>query len=302
MASLLSSIPLLVVLLAAGAAPMQETPPGAPAAPHSGQVMTVDPETCRGCHEDVLAGTFDATHHASLPNACGSCHTGDLAAHAEQADPELVTTPSELSPRQRNELCLGCHEKGHQAEWMGSMHERRGLDCTSCHSVHHFESLDAQLKEARATETCAGCHPAVRAQTMRQSHHPVREGKMDCGSCHNPHGARPKMILANSTNELCYQCHAEKRGPFLWEHAPVRENCTLCHAAHGSNHDNLLVAKQPFLCQRCHLNTRHPGTLYDGRNFIGGPSPSNRAVGNSCSNCHSMVHGSNHPSGPYLGR
>ena len=73
------------------------------------------------------------------------------------------------------------------------------------------------------------------------------------------------MIKADWVNELCLQCHTEKRGPFLWEHAPVRENCLNCHNPHGSNHDKLLVAKQPYLCQRCHMNTRHPGTFYDGR-------------------------------------
>ena len=72
---------------------------------------------------------------------------------------------------------------------------------------------------------------------MRTSHHPVREGKMGCASCHNPHdGNRPKMIKADSVNELCYTCHAEKRGPFLFEHAPVREDCVSCHEPHGTNH------------------------------------------------------------------
>src|SRR4029450_8900886 len=145
-----------------------------------------------------------------------------------------------------------------------------------------------------------------------------------------PHDStRPKMIKADWTTELCLTCHTEKRGPFLWEHAPVRENCALCHAPHGSNHDKLLVAKQPFLCQRCHLNTRHPGTLYDGVNALTGTNVSNRAVEHACKNCHQTlhgshappgtnvrhravdhacknchqnVHGSNAPSGPYLGR
>ena len=90
---------------------------------------------------------------------------------------------------------------------------------------------------------------------------------MTCSSCHDPHdGSKPKMIKADWTNELCLQCHTEKRGPFLWEHAPVRENCLNCHNPHGSNHDKLLVSQQPWLCQRCHLNTRHPGTFYSDLN------------------------------------
>ena len=90
------------------------------------------------------------------------------------------------------------------------------------------------------------------------------------------------MISADWVNEKCLECHTEKRGPFLWEHAPVRENCLNCHDPHGSNHDKMLVAKQPYLCQRCHLNTRHPGTLYDGQNTVGGGLLSNRAVEHAC--------------------
>jgi DmsE family decaheme c-type cytochrome len=127
---------------------------------------------------------------------------------------------------------------------------------------------------------------------------------MTCTSCHDVHdGSKPKLIKADYTNELCYQCHTEKRGPFLWEHAPVRENCLNCHNPHGSNHDKLLVSQMPWLCQRCHLNTRHPGTFYSNINAAGdAASPSNRAVEHACKNCHQNVHGGNAPSGPYLGR
>jgi DmsE family decaheme c-type cytochrome len=126
---------------------------------------------------------------------------------------------------------------------------------------------------------------------------------MNCASCHDPHDStKPKMVSAESINEKCLTCHTEKRGPFLWEHAPVRENCLNCHDPHGSNHEKLLAAKQPFLCQRCHLNTRHPGTLYDLRNTVTGANVTNRAVEHACKNCHQNVHGTNAPSGPYLGR
>jgi DmsE family decaheme c-type cytochrome len=169
--------------------------------------------------------------------------------------------------------------------------------------VHSYESQEGQLKTARASETCYSCHPAIRAKMQRTSHHPVREGVMGCEDCHNPHdGSTPMMIKASFTNELCYECHTEKRGPFLWEHAPVREDCTNCHDIHGSNHDKLLIAKQPYLCQRCHLNTRHPGTFYTGLNAADAANASNRAVEHACKNCHQNVHGGNAPSGPYLGR
>jgi DmsE family decaheme c-type cytochrome len=211
---------------------------------------------------------------------------------------------SALTPADSNAVCQTCHEKSHNETWLGSAHARRGVRCTDCHSVHEFQSTQHRLKTASASDVCSSCHAAIRSQGLRTSHHPVREGLMSCGSCHNPHdGSKPKMIRADYTNELCYQCHTEKRGPFLWEHAPVRDNCLNCHNPHGSNHDKLLVSPQPWLCQRCHLNTRHPGSLYSGINTGSAVElSSNRATEHSCKNCHQNVHGGNAPSGPYLGR
>ena len=74
---------------------------------------------------------------------------------------------------------------------------------------------------------------------------------MDCGSCHNPHGTvSDALIAANSINESCYSCHAEKRGPFLWEHAPVNENCLNCHVPHGSIRPNMLKLPGARLCRK----------------------------------------------------
>jgi DmsE family decaheme c-type cytochrome len=102
---------------------------------------------------------------------------------------------------------------------------------------------------------------------------------------------------------VCYPCHAEKRGPFIWEHAPVREKCTNCHEPHGSNHDKLLQAARPYLCQQCHQNTNHPAAFYSANqtanNTFGaaGVALNSRVMGRSCQNCHSQIHGSNHPAG-----
>ena len=262
-------------------------------------------QDCATCHETQVTA-MRATHHVTLEKSCESCHDG-AAAHLhsmmENGEPGEMKSPAKWPAAQVNAKCLSCHDKGHQTNFAGGVHERRQLSCTTCHSVHAFKSEHAQLKTVRDSETCFTCHKEIRAKTLRTSHHPIREGLMQCASCHDPHdGSKPKMIKAEWITDQCLTCHTEKRGPFLWEHAPVRENCALCHDPHGSNHDKMLVAKQPFLCQRCHLNTRHPGTLYDGTNTTAGASLSNRAVEHACKNCHQNVHGGNAPSGPYLGR
>jgi DmsE family decaheme c-type cytochrome len=285
----------------------QATPQEAQATPQKDAPKAAfDVSDCATCHENAVKGV-STTHHAAVEGSCASCH-GDAAAHlqstVEKGEPGPIQSIKKMKPADVNRTCQGCHEKTHNATFAGSAHERRGVACTSCHSVHDFKSQKAQLKTVREPDTCFTCHAAIRAQGLRTSHHPVREGLLTCTSCHNPHdGSRPKMINAEWTNELCYQCHAEKRGPFFWEHAPVRENCTLCHNPHGSNHDKLLVSQQPWLCQRCHLNTRHPGTIYTGINSAGAStSASNRAVEHACKNCHQNVHGGNAPTAPYLGR
>jgi DmsE family decaheme c-type cytochrome len=145
---------------------------------------------------------------------------------------------------------------------------------------------------------CFACHPRVRAQTHRLSSHPFKEGRIECSDCHAVHGSVSESLLAQETlNETCYTCHAEKRGPFLWEHQPARDDCTTCHVPHGSNHPNLLEARTPWLCQECHMAPFHPSTAYTGSGLPGRGTPGRNLLLKNCQNCHTAVHGSNHPSG-----
>ena len=269
---------------------------------------------CQGCHEKAFSPAYTKSAHGQADQSCASCHK-DVAEHAKaQMAGEKGPVPSmkHLKANEVSESCLSCHEKAGQANYASSMHARRNVSCTSCHSVHSPKSVKGQLKTRSDSEGCYTCHKSERAKSMRTSHHPVREGKMSCASCHNPHdGSSPKMIKADSVNELCYTCHAEKRGPFLFEHAPVREDCVSCHEPHGSNHKRLLAQKLPNLCWNCHFTGS--GHFGSGDNFstengprvapvTGFPTVNSRFVEKSCKNCHANLHGSNSPSGAYFVR
>lgn len=264
-------------------------------------------ETCLGCHEgydEVLATTpHGKAAFTELSNqGCETCH-GPGGDHAD--DPDVVENRpavTKLSPTEQSAMCQGCHDGEGQFFWTGGRHEARGLSCISCHSVHSPKSEVAQLKSATTMDQCFTCHSDIRAEIWKTSHHPIREGKISCADCHNPHGTQTdSMITEASINDQCYQCHTEKRGPFLWEHPPVREDCMNCHVPHGSNHLKLQKTSVPYICQQCHSNTRHPGTLYDRTTLADGTRPSNRDFSRACLNCHAAIHGSNHPSAPYLG-
>jgi DmsE family decaheme c-type cytochrome len=259
------------------------------------------------CHEDMKKGYHDSAHarvqNLRTPRAnrgCESCH-GPGKAHADAGgDPALIKRLGQARPAEVSETCTSCHNRTEHAEWAGSKHDSRSMSCTSCHSIHNAKSPKGQLIKASERDTCSQCHQRESNKIARSSHMPVQEGKMSCSSCHNPHGAQNVRMLreGHSITESCTSCHADKRGPFLFEHAVGRENCVTCHDPHGSNNDRLLVAKQPMLCQRCHVHARHPATIYDQTQVN---NRSNRIIGRGCVNCHSMVHGSNHPtSGKYF--
>lgn len=284
---------------------------------------TWKPSDCADCHDKAVNPTFLKTEHAQAEQNCAKCHN-NVAEHfkAQSAGDTKGPVPSlkKVKAEELNQTCLNCHEKNNQASYDGSMHARQNVACTNCHSVHNPKSVNGQLKTKNDAETCFSCHKSERAKMMRTSHHPVREGKMGCSSCHNPHeGNRPKMLKAESINDLCFQCHTEKRGPYLFEHAPVREDCVSCHDVHGSNHERLLVQKMPTLCWNCHFaGGGHYSQTSDLRSTelggtavaAGAPNPAantnvargSRWTGRSCLNCHLNIHGSNNPSGAFFVR
>jgi DmsE family decaheme c-type cytochrome len=195
----------------------------------------------------------------------------------------------------QNGMCLQCHQDDQHIAWQGSAHETGEVACASCHKIHAAQ--DPVLDKLTQPEVCFQCHQKQRVAFSKPSTHPVRFGQMSCDDCHSVHGAATSTLLKRPTlNETCYSCHADKRGPFLWEHEPAAEDCSLCHTPHGSMQPAMLTKRPPLLCQQCHSQFGHPSVSLTTAGLPGG-SPSGLLLAGSCTNCHSQVHGSNHPSG-----
>ena len=267
---------------------------------------------CHGASEDDPVLAIFATPHAVLADSrtgmadqgCAACHGPSLdharlPARAGGAEVEIAFHGDRKASTQvRNQACLTCHAGGDMMHWQGSVHDFDGMACVDCHRVH--QQQDPALDPFQQAQACTSCHQAQHAEFHRPFAHPVHQGQMLCSDCHNPHGgAGPSDLHAMTLNESCYSCHADKRGPFLWEHQPVREDCTLCHQPHGSVHRDLLAQRTPFLCQQCHMSQFHPSTALSATGLPGAsiPSGSQSMLGRDCMNCHAQVHGSNHPSG-----
>ena len=281
-------------------------------------------KACVKCHDSDDLPDMSRSAHAVAADvrtpSCISCH-GPSLTHvnkpegvSERPAPDRSFSRNGGAPAsERNATCLSCHDRdAKRALWRGSQHDSADVVCSSCHKVH--TNHDKVLAKATQAEVCYACHKEQRAQLQRPSRHPIPEGKMTCADCHNVHGSTgPKLAKRDSTNDTCYTCHAEKRGPFVHAHEPVTQDCASCHNPHGTTVASMLKTRAPMLCQQCH--TPHvagsvgavggqPGVYTPA---LPGQPPAITAVtsgknvvnfwqGRSCMNCHTQVHGSNNPS------
>jgi len=289
----------------------------------TGQAWAADDEgpsaKCLMCHaaeHDKMARSRHANVADGRNFGCVGCH-GMSEEHADnpvEKAPERKFGKGGLDPAEATEVCMACHVSTGKTliQWAGSTHPVAGVACNNCHTIH--ADKDKVFNKAAQSAVCFTCHKDTRMASLRPFRHPLQEGKMACTDCHSPHGsAGPHLIKRDSTNMTCYQCHAEKRGPFVQNHQPVSEDCATCHNPHGSNIDGMLKARDPILCNQCH--TPHgaggmgavggqpgvfppavsPQTQSAITPLSGGINTVNVWQARSCLNCHTQVHGSNNP-------
>ena len=258
-------------------------------------------QDCAACHEDVVKAFGTNPHDVleksaayKLENPCESCH-GPGKAHIEGGgDKTKIITFKGNEAKKYNQQCLACHNKDHEVTgYGGSTHAKQGLDCAQCHSIHTGVALTRSLKKP-ATTLCMSCHTVQKTEFSKPYHHRVTEKAMECTDCHQPHSGLDRRQVRNSSTgeEICFKCHKEKQGPFVFEHAAIRlRGCQGCHEPHGSNNPKMLVRDTATgLCLECHTRTAVTSV-------ITAQPPAfhnlNSSVYRNCTTCHVMIHGSN---------
>ena len=289
-----------LLFLAAAAA---QDKPGAPAPPagYDGS------EACQVCHEDIYKA-FQKSPHERVETdkkrgwenrACESCH-GPGAKHAESVSAADIRQPAKLAAAAADRICLSCHQN--QPTHVGRIensHAKNQVSCVACHVVHKNGPNGLVPHGAAAVNTqCSGCHSEVWASFQRPYRHKLPEGAMSCVNCHNPHGSvLPASLQTARANEPgCFNCHGDKAGPFVFEHAPVRlEGCQACHEPHGSANPRMLTRHEVrFVCLECHANLPAPGP--PGNGALGAVPPAFHDLRSprfdNCNVCHQKIHGS----------
>jgi DmsE family decaheme c-type cytochrome len=295
--------PLLALVLGVGrvsGAPGEKSQPqaAAPAAAVPDSSEYVGSDTCKTCHEDMYKN-FEKTPHwrtnfmpgGAGKHGCEACH-GPGKAHVEGGgDVTKIFTFQGVAPDKISERCLKCHEYGEEhSNFARSVHNTNDISCIDCHSPHHAKDAQYLLKE-KQPDLCYSCHTEIKPDFSRPFHHRVNEGLVKCTDCHNQHGGfLTKQLRSTASQDMvCFKCHVDKAGPFVYEHAVVKtEGCVACHTPHGSSNPRLLKRSNiNLLCLECHTLTVDSG-------IPGIPSFHNQAAKyQACTMCHTQIHGSN---------
>jgi DmsE family decaheme c-type cytochrome len=289
---------------AASEQPKQAEPPNTAEPPSKAEYMTS--VVCQGCHDEIYNTFFKQNAHRILETdagrkwqekACESCH-GPGSIHAETAAATDILNPSKVRPARADRVCLDCHRNQQtQAGRIMSGHARSQVRCTSCHSVHAPQQSRQQMR----TSQCGNCHTDTLAEFQRPHRHRLPEGAMTCVDCHNPHGGTNRSMWQNvSMREPgCFRCHGDKRGPFTFEHAPMRlEGCVACHEPHGSANPRMMTRHEVRnQCLECHTNLATvAGSAVAGKADLGGIPPAFHDLRSprfrNCTTCHNKIHGS----------
>jgi DmsE family decaheme c-type cytochrome len=264
----------------------------------------VGSETCKTCHEDLPSKGFyktfeDSPHFVTTldtkngpeRHGCEACH-GPGKEHVEGGgDKAKIFRFKNASAKEISERCLACHAyDGEQSNFSRSAHMQNNVSCIDCHSPHYAKESQFLMKE-KQPQLCYDCHQETKQQFNRPFHHRVNEGLVQCTDCHNPHGGfLTRQLRATALlDTVCFKCHADKAGPFVFEHEAVKvEGCVACHTPHGSSNPRLLNRSQVNLvCLECHALTVDAGAPAT-------PTFHNQAQKyQACTLCHVAIHGSN---------
>ncbi|MFI5088854.1 MAG: DmsE family decaheme c-type cytochrome [Terriglobales bacterium] len=275
-----------------GKAAQDKTKAAMPSSQATDSGQYVGATVCQGCHDELYKGfersphwmTTQETNVTHGAHGCESCH-GPGAAHVEGGgDKSKIFTFKEAKSEEVTKRCLSCHEaKPEQRQFMQSTHNQNGVSCTSCHSIHHTKA--EYLLISKQPGLCYSCHAEQKADFQKPFRHRVDEGLIKCTDCHNAHGTLRDRQVRSAPNQdlICVKCHSDKRGPFVFEHEPVRvEGCPTCHTPHASAYPRLLLtARVNALCLQCHEQI--PTGVH-------GPQNTYRST---CIICHNSIHGSN---------
>ena len=188
-----------------------------------------------------------STAHGAKNDASGSmcqaCH-GDATEHLKdptKAKPANLFEHGHGRPSRRRSASPATRAIGNLAFWESGKHALNDVDVRNCHSIHG---------KASSNPTDRTVHDDVPPEQGGHLRHvPPAHPRGDLEAVASPDHRRQDQVLrlpqsarrdhagdaeAADDQRPVHSCHADKRGPYVFNHPPVEENCATCHNPHGS--------------------------------------------------------------------
>lgn len=235
-------------------------------------------EVCMNCHTGANRTFWTGSKHPSNDVACSNCHT----VHAATDKVRVKATQSEV--------CFTCHKTQRAEMHKISTHPIAAgkVACSDCHNTHGSAGPKL-MREENVRDTCFTCHAEKRGPFLHE--HP--SAMENCMNCHTPHGSTNAALLKARMPWLCQECHSDSAphpgGVYSGNNLPGGAQA---NANKTGGLSNVLGAGATLRTPQS-LNAINPVTGLPVTAAAGSPQIMMRG----CVNCHSQVHGSNHPGG-----
>jgi hypothetical protein len=230
-----------------------------------------DDSLCMTCHE-AYAKSFE--HNVHRGQSCEKCH-GPASKHLSTRgkEPGTILSFKNLSPPQRSEICMQCHQEDQCApgtRWRTSVHAHKGVACTDCHTSHY------NVPPGTSTTTVAQAWPPkphAQPVSYLQEQSPVEKAAVDMQAIR----AASQKLGAVGT-QVCYRCHSSfaQFEKIAHPHQIMGQHgftCATCHDPHGK----IRPETRTDLCLQCHQQ---------GSPTMAWHSSTHSLYGVACTDCH----------------
>ena len=172
----------------------------------SGFPLSYDGEfTCSTCHDihaDIVGPTglrsYYLRHKTGEGNFCTECHDRRKISHEVLLSAHMKknsVAPRGLMIDELSNQCLSCHNG------VTAKNVLIGLPLCSCPEEQTSHPIGMDYEKAR-----------IRTGRLKTLDKTIKlfNGKVGCGSCHDPYSKNPKMLVVpNTGSALCLKCHIE---------------------------------------------------------------------------------------------